>query len=391
MSRREIRRMLTRSPRHKGRWPWLIPVVLGGALVCAGIAVGIGIGLGLNSKSTDAESSEAWEQAEMAVDRPASDRIVLPSVDDDIPDAESGNPSQHSLAASTPTPAPVGGLTAEEAAPPPRTAAAQIVPSATPVAPVPPGFKGGTPPWIRYAVPAPATGGKPRVAVVIDDLGVDRRRSEKVIPLRAPLTLSWMTYAEDLPRLTAESRRHGHELMLHVPMQPLGKNWDPGPDVLEVGLPDQENRRRLLWGLQRFDGFVGINNHMGSRYTADAAGMKVVMEELRRRGLMFLDSLTTGKSVGAEMARSYGVPFAERQVFIDNEQTVAAVMAQLSKAEAYARKHGAAIVIGHPHDATIEALRQWLPELDAKGIVLVPVTALVSPPTGAITQVKGGG
>ena len=215
------------------------------------------------------------------------------------------------------------------------------------------------------------------IAVVIDDLGVDKRRSEKVLPLRAPLTLAFMTYAEDLPKLTQAARHRGHELMLHVPMQPQGESWDPGPDVLEVGVQPEENRRRLDWGLDRFDGFVGINNHMGSRYTGDRVGMRVVMEELKKRGLMFLDSVTTEKSVAPELAKNYGVPFAARNVFIDNEQSVAAVMAQLQKAEAYARKHGAAIAIGHPHDSTIEALQQWLPGLDAKGFVLVPVTAIV--------------
>jgi polysaccharide deacetylase 2 family uncharacterized protein YibQ len=186
-----------------------------------------------------------------------------------------------------------------------------------------------------------------------------------------------MAYANDLPRLTREARGRGHELLVHVPMQPQGESWDPGPDVLEVNVHPDENRRRLVWGLERFDGFVGINNHMGSRYTGDRVGMRVVMEELKKRGLLFLDSVTTEKSVAPELARNYGVPFAARNVFIDNEQSVSAVLAQLQKAEAHARKHGSAIAIGHPHDATIEALAQWLPGLDAKGLVLVPVTSII--------------
>nr|CAM75020.1 Protein of unknown function DUF610 [Magnetospirillum gryphiswaldense MSR-1] len=215
------------------------------------------------------------------------------------------------------------------------------------------------------------------IAVVIDDLGVDRKRSERVTTLPAPLTLAWMTYADNLRPITQAARQRGHELMVHVPMQPQSESYDPGPDVLEVGLPTEELRRRLRWGLSRFDGFVGINNHMGSRFTADRAGMNVVMDEIRARGLLFLDSVTTQKSVAPDLARQYGVPFAARHVFLDNEMTVSAVRGQLAKTEAYARKYGAAIAIGHPHDGTIEALAGWLPGLEAKGFVLVPVTTIV--------------
>jgi hypothetical protein len=215
------------------------------------------------------------------------------------------------------------------------------------------------------------------IAVMLDDVGVDRKGAEKAILLKAPMTLSFMTYAEDLPRMTASAHARGHELMVHVPMQPMGEHLDAGPQVLTVNLSADEIRRRLEWGLSRFDGYVGINNHMGSRFTADAAGMNVVMAEMKRRGLLFVDSVTTGHSAAPEMAHRYGVPFASRNVFLDNEQSVDAIRAQLAQAEAYARKHGAAIAIGHPHETTIEALHGWLGTLEAKGFVLVPVTTIV--------------
>ncbi|MBI3445009.1 MAG: divergent polysaccharide deacetylase family protein [Magnetospirillum sp.] len=231
--------------------------------------------------------------------------------------------------------------------------------------------------WLRNALPVPKTGGKPVIAIIIDDLGVDRRRSERVAQLKGPLTLSYMTYAEDVARQTREAKAKGHELMVHVPMQPQSVSYDPGPEVLETDLPADEIRRRLDWGLSRFDGYIGINNHMGSRFTSDAAGMRVVMAELRRRGLAFIDSVTSERTVGAETARHYGVPFAARHVFLDNDQGVAHVRSQLAKTEAYARKHGAAIAIGHPHDGTIEALSGWLGGLEAKGFVLVPVSTII--------------
>lgn len=256
---------------------------------------------------------------------------------------------------------------------PPQSASVPLIMPQPPVKPTAP----DAPAWIRHAVPAPKTAGQPMIAVIIDDLGVDRRRSERVASLRAPLTLAFMTYAEDVARQSAAARGRGHELMVHVPMQPLDGAYDPGPDVLEVNLSPEELRRRMEWGLSRLDGYIGINNHMGSRFTADRPGMRVVMEELRRRGLAFVDSVTTDKSVAPEQARRFGVPFAARSVFLDNEQDVGSVRAQLAKVEAHARKYGSAIAIGHPHDATIEALASWLPGLEARGLVLVPVSAII--------------
>lgn len=385
MSRREIRRMLM-EPKHRlVDRPWVVPALMV-AVLLAGVGLGVGVGVSLLPEKPEHKAQAAWEQAEMAVDRPPrrEDGSVA------VPDEVAEPPFTPIIPLPRPRPggdnddgmdydAPQAAEGAADASPRDLPPVPQPADTPSPLILPPPNVAApsGTPAWQRYAVPAPKTGGRPMIAVVIDDLGVDRRRSERVIPLRAPLTLAWMTYAQDLPRLTREAHGRGHELMVHVPMQPQGASWDPGPDVLEVGVHPEENRRRLEWGLSRFEGFVGINNHMGSRYTGDHTGMKVVMEELRKRGLLFLDSVTTDKSVAPDLARSYGVPFAARNVFIDNDQSVSAVLAQLQKAEAYARKHGAAIAIGHPHDATIEALQQWLPGLEGKGLVLVPVSTIV--------------
>lgn len=260
--------------------------------------------------------------------------------------------------------------------------ASEVVVVTRPSVPSPPLPAAKLPPpgvavWLRNAVPSPKVNGRPMIAVIIDDLGVDRRRSERVAALKGPLTLSYMTYADDLARQTQDAKAHGHELMVHVPMQPQSASYDPGQEVLEVGHSAEEIRRRLEWGLSRFDGYVAINNHMGSRFTSEAAGMRVVMGELRRRGLAFVDSVTSEKTVGGEVARQFGVPFATRHVFLDNDLGVSHVRAQLAKTEAYARKHGFAIAIGHPHDGTIEALSGWIGGLEAKGLVLVPVTAII--------------
>jgi polysaccharide deacetylase 2 family uncharacterized protein YibQ len=268
-------------------------------------------------------------------------------------------------------PDPVDTAEVPEPAPAPEIRLAALPP------PPPAQARRAEPAWLRFAVPAPALDRRPRIAVVIDDLGLDKRRTERTIVLPGPLTLSFLAYASDLPRLTGEARRAGHELLVHVPMEPLSRAEDMGPNGLAVSLGPDELLRRLRWDLDRFTGYVGINNHMGSRFTRDAASMTPVMEELRARGLLFLDSRTVGDSAGVELARRVGVPHAARDVFLDNEINAGAIAARLVEVEEIARRHGSAIAIGHPHDATIEQLGSWLAGLASRGFTLVPVSAIV--------------
>lgn len=279
---------------------------------------------------------------------------------------------------------PEPGLTAEEeeapppAAPePPPKPAMATLPPPTPVAPTPPASTPpGTPLWKKNAVPAKLPADKPAIAIVIDDMGVDRKRSARTVTLPAPLTLAWLPYAQDLSGQARAARAAGHELLLHIPMEP-SVQADPGPDALLVKLDKGEILRRAKAALDSFDGYVGVNNHMGSRFTADHAAMAPVLAEIARRGLLWLDSRTTPKTAGPAIAQDLKMPHVGRDVFLDNEMTVASVRAQLAKTEQVARHQGFAIAIGHPHDATIEALASWLPEMQKRGFVLVPVSAVV--------------
>ena len=161
-----------------------------------------------------------------------------------------------------------------------------------------------------------------------------------------------------------------------MPMEP-SVQADPGPDALLVRLSHDEIQRRLVRALGSFEGYVGVNNHMGSRFTTDRAAMAPVLAEVRRRGLLWLDSRTAPSTVAESLAGELKLPFAGRDVFLDNVETVPAVRAQLAKTEAVARRQGFAIAIGHPHDATLEALAGWLPEARKRGFALVPLSAVV--------------
>jgi hypothetical protein len=160
-------------------------------------------------------------------------------------------------------------------------------------------------------------------------------------------------------------------------MEPKAADADPGPNALLTGLPVQELDRRIAANLARLDGYVGINNHMGSLFTASAREMRRVMAALQSRQLLFLDSLTTGKSTGHRLAREYGIPTVVRDVFLDNDRDPEKIRQQLELTVATARRNGHAIAIGHPYPETLSALESWLPGLRARGLVLVPISALV--------------
>jgi polysaccharide deacetylase 2 family uncharacterized protein YibQ len=203
------------------------------------------------------------------------------------------------------------------------------LPPATAPAPVPPGSSL----WLKNALPFVPRSNGPMIAIVIDDMGLDRKRSARVVGLPAPLTLAWLPYANDLPHQTKVARAAGHELMVHIPMEPQANDIDPGPDAMRVGIGNAELLRRLDRGLKSFDGYIGVNNHMGSRFTEDAAGMKVILGELQRRGLMFLDSRTTSHSVASGIARGMHLPALGRDVFLDDDMSPAAVRESLAKVE----------------------------------------------------------
>lgn len=230
--------------------------------------------------------------------------------------------------------------------------------------------------WLRNSIAFSVPRGHPVIAIVLDDVGVNHAHAEAAINLPAEITLSFMTYADGVAGMAARARARGHELMVHVPMEPLGGKNDPGPNALMVDLSDAEILRRLRWGLDRFDGYVGINNHMGSRFTQDDRGMRLVMEELQRRHLLFLDSRTIANSVGERIAEQIGVAHVTRDVFLDDDMSGAAVVKQLEIAERVARETGQVIAIGHPHPATIAAIKAWLPRAKAQGFIIAPLSVV---------------
>jgi uncharacterized protein len=218
---------------------------------------------------------------------------------------------------------------------------------------------------------------RPMIAVIIDDVGLARDRSARAARLPGSFTLAFLPYANNLQSLVDRAKANGHEIMLHLPMEGRTEA-NPGPEALLVGQSPAERRQRLLWNLERFSGFAGVNNHMGSRFTEDDPGMRLVLTELKRRKLFFIDSRTTSQSAARQISADLALPYAERDVFLDNAQDSHHITIQLAEAEARARAHGTAIAIGHPHNATLTTLAAWQKSLAQRGIDLVPASAIIA-------------
>jgi polysaccharide deacetylase 2 family uncharacterized protein YibQ len=213
--------------------------------------------------------------------------------------------------------------------------------------------------------------GNARLAIIIDDLGYDRAAADSLLALGFPLTVSVLPHLPLSTEVAEEAYRRGDQVMLHLPMQSESATAKTEEVELRVGMNEQQVDSALAGMLETVPHAVGVNNHQGSRATADPALMAALMPELRRRGLFFVDSRTLASTVAYDTAERMGVRAASRKVFLDDSATREAILGQLELAARDADRDGFAIAIGHPRPDTIAALAECLPRLEARGIRLV--------------------
>ncbi len=196
----------------------------------------------------------------------------------------------------------------------------------------------------------------PMVAIIIDDMGYHKKIGNELLTLPMNLTFSFLAAAPFTPELEEKAFQTGRVVLLHQPMEPKSKEWDPGPGAFFVGQSKEEQKRLFSINLQAVPHAVGVNNHMGSLYTEDREAMDAFMQLVQEQGLFFVDSFTSADSKGLVAARAAGVPSARRHIFLDNVHSQDKICEQLKKLVHSAEENGWAIGIGHPNEATLAAL-----------------------------------
>ncbi|MDE2571526.1 MAG: divergent polysaccharide deacetylase family protein [bacterium] len=222
----------------------------------------------------------------------------------------------------------------------------------------------------------PKVAGKPRVAIIVDDCGQWIATERGFLALPVPLTMSVLPDVHYTKTIAGEARAAGKGVMLHLPMEPVS-HINPGPGKVTTEMSDGAITDQVESDLAQVPLAAGVNNHEGSEATADPRVMRDVLAVLKRRDKFFIDSMTSGRSVGGKMASEDGVPTASRDVFLDNQASVAYTEEMLRRLLEVAQHNGYAIAIGHPRPTTLEALRAMIPQMQAAGVEFVLAQDLV--------------
>lgn len=347
----------------------LSKALLGAVAVVAVAYAGLAGWLALNAGAT----REAWQAsipsttaavAPLPPPAPPEPKVAAPAVPPPLPTDAAPLPLPGVPAAAvTLVPAPVPGLVEDSRnGPLPRIA------------------QDGRKPWQVYARPFPATDKRPRIAIVMSDLGLSGVTTGNALAKLPPgITLAFLPYAERLDDWVERARTKGHEVMLSVPMEPLNyPRDDPGPNALLTMLGPDRNMERLEWSLGKAVGYVGITSTTGSKFTANPAAMQPVIDALKARGLLLVDARSNPKSVAGPLANLAGVPRALGDRVIDRDLSRGAIDDQLRELEEIAKTNGAAVGFASPYPTTIERLNLWMTALADRGIALAPVSAVVN-------------
>jgi uncharacterized protein len=233
-----------------------------------------------------------------------------------------------------------------------------------------------------YARPVKTAPNGPRVAIMVGGLGVSASATgEALAKLPAAVTLGFIPYGQDIGRLVTRARGEGREVVLQVPMEPFDyPDNDAGPQTLLTSLSPEQNLDRLHWAMSRFQGYVGIANYMGARFTAAEQALGPVMRDAGKRGLIYLDDGTSARSVTSQIAGAANMPFAKANLVLDAVPTPAEIDNALARLESIARERGVAVGVASALPASIDRIAHWAKVAAGRGIVLVPVSAVASKP-----------
>ncbi len=232
-------------------------------------------------------------------------------------------------------------------------------------------------PLPRKPAEVPKVLGQGRLAIIIDDFGYSGETIASFAAITRPITFAVLPYRPYSNEAASRALGAGHQVMLHLPMEPLSSSEQSEANTIIVAMSDQEIRDMTTKAIRAVPGIVGVNNHQGSRATADRRVMRVVAVVIKANNLFFVDSRTSRQSVAAEVARQAGLRTGSNEVFLDGRNDIEYIKGQLWAAARIAARDGSAIAIGHARPNTAAALRETIPQIEAAGVKLVFVSQLV--------------
>lgn len=231
--------------------------------------------------------------------------------------------------------------------------------------------------WRELAIEERKFVGLPKIAIIIDDIG-QKRLDFSFLEIQYPLTFSVLPFTNYGAEFARRARAKGRDVLVHLPMEPIGyPNINPGRGALTTLMDDSELIDQTAKDLSQIALAAGANNHMGSKFTSDERAMRIVLAELKVRGMFFIDSRTTPNSVALKLAQELGMPAIGRDVFLDNVIDETHIANNLANTCKIAKKRGYAVAIGHPHLVTLNALNSELPKTISSGCEIVPISKLV--------------
>ena len=222
----------------------------------------------------------------------------------------------------------------------------------------------------------------PRIAIVLGGLGVSTAATQDALSkLPGAVTLAFLPYGTEIGTAVTRARANGHEVLLQLPMEPFDyPDNDPGPQTLLHSLNAEQNLDRLYWLMSRFQGYVGVVNFMGARFTSFEPALAPILRDVGKRGLIYFDDGSSPRSVAGQIAGANNLPFAKADVVLDSVSSPAHIDKALTRLEATARQQGVAVGIAAALPATIQRIATWAKAVENRGFVLVPITAIAIKP-----------
>jgi polysaccharide deacetylase 2 family uncharacterized protein YibQ len=209
----------------------------------------------------------------------------------------------------------------------------------------------------KVYIPPPVK--KPQVALIIDDLGCNKKNVEELISLPMVVNGAFLPHNKYIDEISEKIIQKGGDVLLHLPMQPLDKPYNPGYGAIYEWMNEEEIRNIFSKDIKSVKLATGVNNHMGSKITQNEKIMRIILEEVKKRNLFFVDSVTTLKSCAYKVAREMGIPSLKRDIFLDTELSYEHTVKHIEEIVSLAKKKKYVVVIGHPHKFTMEALHKY--------------------------------